>query len=78
LVLDPLLGVRATSLGIADGRIVALGRAGNPDVMDGVGVVLDTATASSTPPATSSPRAAWTRTSTGSRRRWRTPRSPAG
>jgi urease subunit alpha len=45
LLLDPLLGVRRTSLGIAGGRIVAVGRAGNPDTMDGVDVVLDTATA---------------------------------
>jgi urease subunit alpha len=45
LVADPVLGVRATSLGIADGRIVSIGRAGNPDTMDGVDVVLDTATA---------------------------------
>src|SRR5918994_178471 len=45
LVADPVLGVRCTSLGIADGRIVAIGRAGNPDTMDGIDVVLDTATA---------------------------------
>jgi urease subunit alpha len=45
LVLDPVLGVRHASLGIAGGRIVALGRAGNPDTMDGIDVVLDTATA---------------------------------
>jgi urease subunit alpha len=44
LVADPVLGVRHTSLGIAGGRIVAIGRAGNPDTMDGVGVVLDTGT----------------------------------
>ena len=45
LMLDPVLGVRATSIGIRDGRIISLGRAGNPDTMDGIGVVLDTATA---------------------------------
>jgi urease subunit alpha len=45
LVLDPMLGIRATSIGIRDGRIVALGRAGNPDTIDGVDVVLDTGTA---------------------------------
>lgn len=45
LVLDPLLGVRRTSIGISDGRIVSIGRAGNPDTMDGVGVVLDSGTA---------------------------------
>jgi urease subunit alpha len=45
LVADPVLGVRYTSLGVAGGRIVSIGRAGNPDTMDGVDVVLDTATA---------------------------------
>ncbi len=45
LVLDPVLGVRATSFGISDGRIVSIGRAGNPDTMDGIEVVLDTGTA---------------------------------
>jgi urease subunit alpha len=45
LVLDPVLGVRRSSLGIRDGRIVGIGRAGNPDTMDGVDVVLDAATA---------------------------------
>ena len=45
LVADPVLGVRRTSLGVAGGRIVAIGRAGNPDTMDGIDVVLDTATA---------------------------------
>ena len=33
-----------TSLGIAGGRIVGVGRAGNPDTMDGIDVVLDTGT----------------------------------
>src|SRR5262249_608509 len=36
LVLDPLLGVRKTSIGIAGGRIAGCGRAGNPDVQSGV------------------------------------------
>jgi urease subunit alpha len=45
LLFDPVLGVRETSIGIADGRVTAIGRAGNPDTMDGVEVVLDTATA---------------------------------
>ena len=45
LVIDPVLGVRKTAIGIADGRIVAIGRAGNPDIMDGVDVVLGTDTA---------------------------------
>lgn len=45
LLLDPVLGVRRASVGITDGRIVAVGRAGNPDTMDGIDVVLDAATA---------------------------------
>jgi len=45
LILDPLLGVRRASVGVRDGRVVAVGRAGNPDTMDGVEVVLDVTTA---------------------------------
>lgn len=45
LLLDPILGVRYASIGIADGRVVSVGRAGNPDTMDGVDVVLDVGTA---------------------------------
>jgi urease subunit alpha len=45
LVLDPLLGVRKTSIGIAHGRIVGTGRAGNPDVQSGVDLVVDSHTA---------------------------------
>jgi urease subunit alpha len=45
LILDPLLGVRKASIGIRDGRIAAIGRAGNPDTLDGVDVVVGTGTA---------------------------------
>jgi urease subunit alpha len=45
LLLDPVLGVRRTSIGVAAGRIVAVGRAGNPDTMDAIDVVLDSSTA---------------------------------
>jgi urease subunit alpha len=45
LVLDPVLGVRRTSIGITGGRVVAVGRAGNPDTMDGIDVVLGPGTA---------------------------------
>ena len=45
LVLDPVLGVRRTSIGVRAGRICAVGRAGNPDTMDGIDVVLDAQTA---------------------------------
>ncbi len=45
LLLDPVLGVRRTSIGVRDGRVTAVGRAGNPDTMDGIDVVLDPGTA---------------------------------
>ena len=45
VVLDPLLGVRKTSIGIKDGRVVGIGRAGNPDTIDGVELVVDSHTA---------------------------------
>ena len=45
LVLDPVLGVCKASIGVRDGRIVAVGRAGNPDTLDGVDVVVGTGTA---------------------------------
>lgn len=44
LVLDPVLGVRKTSIGVRQGRICSLGRAGNPDTLDGVDVVVGTGT----------------------------------
>lgn len=45
LILDPILGVRYASIGVTDGRVVAVGRAGNPDTMDEIDVVLDVGTA---------------------------------
>ena len=44
LVIDPVLGIGKTSIGIRDGRIAAVGRAGNPDTLDGVEVVVGTGT----------------------------------
>lgn len=44
LVVDPVLGVVKGDIGIKDGRIVGIGNAGNPDVQDGVDMVLDTNT----------------------------------
>ncbi|HEX9066210.1 MAG TPA: urease subunit alpha [Streptosporangiaceae bacterium] len=40
LVADPLLGVVKTSIGIKDGRIAGIGRAGNPDVTSGVDLTI--------------------------------------
>lgn len=45
LVLDPVLGAVKTNIGIKDGRVVGVGRAGNPDVMDNVDLVLSASTA---------------------------------
>jgi urease subunit alpha len=44
LMIDPLLGVRKASIGVRAGRIHAIGRAGNPDTLDGVQVVVGTGT----------------------------------
>ena len=40
LVVDPLLGVVKCDLGIKDGRIAGVGRAGNPDITDGVDLTI--------------------------------------
>ena len=45
VVLDPLVGVRKTNIGIKDGRIVGLGSAGNPDIQSGIDLVVDSHTA---------------------------------
>ena len=44
VLIDPVLGIRKTSIGIKEGRIAAVGRAGNPDTMDGVDVPISAAT----------------------------------
>jgi urease subunit alpha len=44
LLLDPVLGVRAVSIGVREGRISGIGRAGNPDTTDGVEVVVGAST----------------------------------
>ena len=45
VLLDPVLGIRKTNIGIKDGRVVGVGRAGNPDVLDGVALEVDAHTA---------------------------------
>lgn len=45
VVVDPVLGVRKTNIGVKDGRIVGVGRAGNPDVVDDVELVIGAHTA---------------------------------
>ncbi|MEV1026322.1 urease subunit alpha [Streptomyces sp. NPDC050264] len=44
VVIDAALGIRKVSIGIREGRIHAIGRAGNPDTLDGVDVVVGTGT----------------------------------
>lgn len=44
LVIDALLGIRKTSIGVREGRISSIGRAGNPDTLSGVDVVVGTGT----------------------------------
>lgn len=44
LMLDPVLGIRKVSIGVREGRISALGRAGNPDTLDNVDVVVGNST----------------------------------
>jgi len=44
LVIDAVLGIRKTSIGVRGGRIAGVGRAGNPDTLDGVDVVVGTGT----------------------------------
>ena len=45
VIIDPLYGIGKASIGIRQGRIYAIGRAGNPDTVDGVDVVVGTGTA---------------------------------
>lgn len=45
VLMDPIIGIRKTCIGIKDGRIVGIGRAGSPDVFDGVDLVVGPHTA---------------------------------
>ena len=40
VIADPVLGIFKGDIGIKDGQIAGVGRAGNPDIMDGVDLVL--------------------------------------
>lgn len=44
VVIDAAQGIRKVSIGIREGRISSIGRAGNPDTLDGVDVVVGTGT----------------------------------
>lgn len=41
-IIDPVLGIIKADIGIRDGRIAGIGKAGNPDIMDGVDPALRT------------------------------------
>jgi urease subunit alpha len=40
IVVDPFLGIVKADVGIKDGRVVGIGRAGNPDITDGVDLTI--------------------------------------
>jgi len=44
LLIDAVQGIKVTSIGIRKGRICAIGRAGNPDTMDGIDVIVGSGT----------------------------------
>ena len=45
VVIDPVLGVRKANIGVKDGVIVGVGRAGNPDIVDNPELLVGSATA---------------------------------
>jgi urease subunit alpha len=45
VLLDPEVGIRKTTIGIRGGRVAAIGRAGNPHLLDGVDVPVGVGTA---------------------------------
>ncbi len=44
IVMDPVLGIVKADIGIRDGRIVGIGKAGNPNTMDGVDMIISSNT----------------------------------
>jgi len=45
LIVDPVIGIVKTNIGVKDGRIVGVGRAGNPDILDEVDLLVGPNTA---------------------------------
>ena len=45
VILDPVLGIFKGSIGVKDGRIVGIGRAGNPDIGENIDLLIGTSTA---------------------------------
>lgn len=44
MILDPVLGIIKADIGIKDGLIVGIGKAGNPNIMDGVDMIISSNT----------------------------------
>lgn len=44
IVLDPILGIVKADIGVKDGKIVGVGKAGNPNIMDGVDMIISSNT----------------------------------
>src|ERR1700737_2672553 len=44
VILDPVLGVVKADIGVKEGIIVGVGNAGNPDITDGIDLLIDTST----------------------------------
>ncbi|MCU4973497.1 urease subunit alpha [Halobacteria archaeon AArc-m2/3/4] len=44
VIVDPVLGVQKGDIGVRDGEIVGVGKAGNPDTMDGVDMIIGPST----------------------------------
>src|SRR5260370_3125729 len=45
IILDPVLGVIKGNIGIKEGRVVGIGRAGNPDISENIDLLIGTSTA---------------------------------
>lgn len=44
IVLDPILGIIKTDIGVKDGKIAGIGKSGNPNIMDGVDIIISSNT----------------------------------
>jgi urease subunit alpha len=44
IVMDPILGIIKADVGIKEGKIVGVGNAGNPDIMDDIGMIIASST----------------------------------
>ncbi len=44
IILDPILGILKGDIGIKDGKIVGIGNAGNPNIMDGIDMIISSNT----------------------------------